>query len=90
MKEQSKTTETAIDSNLLLTAVLPCQVKYKGSIVQLKKIVGQVATVRFKHAGYWHDYDKDVNVSDLTLIPDHKHDIDSFNRCCQICGLYCG
>lgn len=80
----------AIEQNDLLAAVLPCQVKYKGSNVELKSIDADTAVIRIKHAGYWHDYDKKVLLADLQPIAEHKHDIDSFNKCCQICGLYCG
>lgn len=69
---------------------MPCQAKYKGDNVELKQINGDKATIRIKHAAYYLDYDKEVPASLVFPIEEHTHDIDSFNRCCQICGKYCG
>lgn len=71
---------------------MPCQVKFKGIFVELKSIdkVANTAIIRIKHAGYWHDYDKKVLLADLQKIEEHQHKPDSFNKCCQVCGLYCG
>ena len=70
---------------------LPCQVYSvtEKRNVELKEIKGEKAIIRLKFAGYWHNYDKEVPVSDLSVIPEHVHDIDSFNGHCQICGKYC-
>ena len=75
----------------LLSAVLPCQVYYPADKrnVELKEIKGDKAIIRLKFAGYWHNYDKEVLLSELIPIPEHKHDIDSFNGHCQVCGKYC-
>jgi hypothetical protein len=62
------------------------QVNYKGRNVQLKSIDNDKAVIRIKHAGYWLDYDKTVSLLEIEEIPEHTHDFDSFNKCCQICG----
>ena len=84
-------TETAITYDTLLSAVLPCQVYYPADKrnVELKEIKGDKAIIRLKFAGYWHNYDKEVLLSELMPISEHKHDVDSFNGHCQVCGKYC-
>lgn len=78
-----------VSANAVLSAVLPCMVKYKGHGHKLEKIAGEICTIRIAHAAYYLDYDKNVHVSELSLFEPHEHDVDSFNGHCQICGLYC-
>jgi len=65
---------------------LPIQVKYQNKSVELKQIVGNIATIRIKHAAYYLDFDKTCYLSELEVYPAHVHNIDSFNKCCRICG----
>ena len=35
-------------------------------------------------------YEREINIEDIDIIGAHKCNPDKFNRCCQICGGYCG
>ena len=89
MQTVETTTSSPNSTNAVLAAVLPCMVKYQGYGRKLKKIEGEMCTIRIAHAAYYLDYDKNVHVSELELFKPHDHDVDSFNGHCQICGLYC-
>ena len=76
--------------NTVLPAV-PFMAKWKGhyGAVKVKTVNNDKAIVEIRFANPYLNYEKEANVKDLELYPDHNCIPDSFNGHCSVCGRYC-
>ena len=76
--------------NTVLPAV-PFMAKWKGhyGAVKVKTVNNDKAIVEIRFANPYLNYEKEANVKDLELYPDHNCIPDSFNGYCSVCGRYC-
>lgn len=82
-----------IAQNPLLPAV-PFRAKdktnaaYKNIVVT--KVIGDSVLAHSTFADGYRKYERNILISDIELIREHKCNPDSFNKHCQTCGRYCG
>ena len=76
--------------NVLLPAI-PFMAKWKGhyGAVKVKAVNNDKAIVEIRFADPYLNYEKEANVKDLELYPEHNCIPDSFNGHCPVCGRYC-
>ena len=70
---------------------VPFMAKWKGhyGAVKVKSVKNDKAIVEIRFANPYLNYEKEANVKDLELYPDHNCTPDSFNGHCPVCGRYC-
>lgn len=92
MSKENETSKTdkAMQYEPLLPAV-PFMAKWGNhyGAVKVKSVNGDKCTVEIRFADPYLNYEKEANVSDLTLFEEHKCIPDSFNGHCPVCGRYC-
>jgi len=90
MKNSNDETFNATIGNTVLPAV-PFMAKWKGhyGAVKVKAVNNDKAIVEIRFANPYLNYEKEANIKDLELYPDHNCIPDSFNGHCSVCGRYC-
>ena len=90
MENTNKNDFNATIGNTVLPTV-PFMAKWKGhyGAVKVKAVNEDKAIVEIRFADPYLNYEKEANVKDLELYPEHNCIPDSFNGHCPVCGRYC-
>lgn len=60
------------------------------SNILVTKVLGDSVIAHSTLSDGYRKYERNILISDIELIPEHKCNPDSFNKHCQTCGRYCG